>query len=186
MVDIRTIPRSRHNPQFNGNDLALSLSSAGIGYVHLKELGGLRHPARESVNTGWRNESFRGFADYMQTEEFEEGLQELACLSRRKTVAMMCAEGSPFRCHRSLVADAIAARGGTVTHIATMGKGRSHRLTAFARVRNTMLYYPVDALGPTAGRPAKGTSKKSEVLESHKPLGIALTRTHSSIIDDRQ
>ncbi len=114
LVDIRTIPKSRHNPQFNGNDLALSLCQGGIGYIHLKELGGLRRPAKDSKNTGWRNASFRGFADYMQTEGFEAGLEKLGRVAKEKRIAMMCAEGNPFRCHRSLVADALTVRGGKV------------------------------------------------------------------------
>ena len=142
IVDIRTIPRSRHNPQFNGNSLALSLCPAGIGYIHLKELGGLRRPAKDSQNAGWRNTSFRGFADYMQTEEFAAGLGKLAQLSKEKRVAIMCAEGSPFRCHRSLVADALIVRGGTVVHIASRREGRPHKLTPFARVKGTTLTYP--------------------------------------------
>lgn len=148
LADIRTIPKSRHNPQFNGNDLALSLCPAGIGYIHLKELGGLRRPAKDSKNTGWRNESFRGFADYMQTQEFEAGLERLSRLAKEKRVAMMCAEGSPFRCHRSLVADALTVRGGKVIHIASRREGRPHKLTPFARVRGTNLSYPAEAVEP--------------------------------------
>ena len=151
LVDIRTVPRSRHNPQFNGNDLALSLCSVGIGYVHLKELGGLRQPAKDSKNTGWRNPSFRGFADYMQTREFEAGLVRLGRLAGEKGVAMMCAEGNPFRCHRSLVADAISVRGGKVIHISSRREGMPHRLTPFARVRGTTLSYPTEAVGRTEG-----------------------------------
>ena len=148
LVDIRTIPKSRHNPQFNGNDLALSLCQAGIGYIHLKELGGLRRPAKDSKNTGWRNASFRGFADYMQTEEFAAGLEKVGRLAREKRITMMCAEGSPFRCHRSLVADALTVRGGKVIHIASRGGGRPHRLTPFARAKGTSLFYPAEAAEP--------------------------------------
>ncbi len=151
LVDIRTIPKSRHNPQFNGSDLALSLCSTGIGYIHLKELGGLRRPAKDSKNTGWRNASFRGFADYMQTEGFEAGLEKLGRLAKEKRIAMMCAEGSPFRCHRSLVADALTVRGGKVIHIASRGEGRPHRLTPFARVKGTALSYPTGAAEPRTG-----------------------------------
>lgn len=150
LVDIRTIPKSRHNPQFNGNDLALSLCSAGIGYIHLKELGGLRRAVKGSKNTGWRNASFRGFADYMQTEEFGAGLERLVRLAERRRVAIMCAEGNPFRCHRSLVADALTVRGGKVIHIASRGEGRPHRLTPFARVSGTSLSYPAEAAEPRA------------------------------------
>ena len=144
LVDIRTIPKSRHNPQFNGNALALSLSSAGISYVHLKELGGLRRPAKDSKNTGWRNASFRGFADYMQTKDFEAGLDKLSRLARERRVAMMCAEGNPFRCHRSLVADALTVRGGKVIHLTSKAEGRPHRLTPFARVKGLTLSYPAE------------------------------------------
>ena len=142
LVDIRTIPKSRHNPQFNGNELALSLCPAGIGYIHLKELGGLRRPTKDSQNAGWKNASFRGFADYMQTKEFASGLRKLAKLAKGKKAAIMCAEGSPFRCHRSLVADALTVRGGTVIHIASRREGRPHRLTPFAHLRGTNLTYP--------------------------------------------
>ena len=144
LVDIRTIPKSRHNPQFNGNDLALSLSLAGISYIHLKELGGLRHPAKESKNTGWRNASFRGFADYMQTEEFAAGLERLGRLARESRTAVMCAEGNPFRCHRSLVADALTARGAQVIHISSRREGKPHNMTPFAHVRGTTLHYPAE------------------------------------------
>jgi uncharacterized protein (DUF488 family) len=142
LVDIRTIPKSRHNPQFNQNQLAVSLSSAGIGYLHLKELGGLRKPLKDSVNSGWRNASFRGYADYMQTTEFAEAVERLRLLASEKTVAIMCAEGNPFRCHRSLLADALTLRGARVIHIASGRRGRPHRVTPFARVRGTRITYP--------------------------------------------
>src|SRR5512135_2224644 len=111
IVDIRTIPRSRHNPQFNLDSLADSLRRRHLGYDHMKGLGGLRHPVKDSLNTGWRNSSFRGFADYMQTEGFEDGLEELMDTIKKKRVAVMCAEAVPWRCHRSLVADALTVRG---------------------------------------------------------------------------
>lgn len=148
LVDIRTVPRSKHNPQFNRNDLALSLSAAGIGYLHMKEMGGLRHPARNSRNLGWRNASFRGFADYMQTEEFQVALEDLARLASQKKIAIMCAEGNPFRCHRSLVADALTVRGAEVIHITGVKGGRAHRVTPFARVTGTTLYYPGERTAP--------------------------------------
>jgi len=110
IVDIRTVPRSRHNPQFNENTLAASLKKSGIDYVRLKELGGLRHPRKDSPNMGWRNESFRGFAGYMQTQDFEGAIGELVRLAQGRSVAIMCAEALPWRCHRSLVADALLAR----------------------------------------------------------------------------
>jgi uncharacterized protein (DUF488 family) len=109
VVDVRTIPRSRHNPQFSRPALATKLRAARIGYVHLPKLGGLRHAKRDSKNVGWRNASFRGFADYMQTPEFATGLQRLLKLSKDKRSALMCAEAVPWRCHRSLIADTCGA-----------------------------------------------------------------------------
>src|SRR5215471_9843275 len=110
LADIRTIPRSRHNPQFNGTALAESLEAERLEYAHLRALGGLRRPRKDSPNTGWRNEGFRGFADYMLTEEFEAALTALIRMSRERRVAIMCAEAVPWRCHRSLVADALSVR----------------------------------------------------------------------------
>ena len=144
LADIRTIPKSRHNPQFNQNELALSLSAAGIGYLHMRELGGLRHPVKNSRNMGWRNESFRGYADYMQTKEFAAAIEELRALAKEKNVAIMCAEGNQFRCHRSLVADALTVRGARVIHITSERGGRPHRITSFAQVRGTRILYPVE------------------------------------------
>jgi uncharacterized protein (DUF488 family) len=141
LVDIRTIPRSRHNPQFNFDALDESLKEVGVGYVHLKELGGLRRPVKDSENTGWRNLSFRGYADYMQTEEFADGLDRLVALSRVSTVAIMCAEGNPYRCHRSLVADALTVRGIRAVHISSEKPGRLHRLAPFARVTGEGIRY---------------------------------------------
>src|SRR3984957_2829842 len=111
VVDVRSIPRSRHNPQFSQETLRKKLRAAGIGYVHLRKLGGLRHARRDSPNMGWRNTSFRGFADYMQTSEFEAGLQRLMKLAGQKQSAIMCAEAVPWRCHRSLITDALTIRG---------------------------------------------------------------------------
>lgn len=116
LVDVRTIPRSRHNPQFNRDTLPETLGSAEIAYAHLNELGGLRHARLDSPNTGWRNTSFRGFADYMQTPEFAVGLQALLQIAGLKQTAIMCTEAVPWRCHRSLIADALtywAFRSGT-------------------------------------------------------------------------
>lgn len=144
IVDIRTIPRSRHNPQFNADSLPDSLKKEGIGYVHMKGLGGLRRPAKESVNTGWKNSSFRGFADYMQTEEFEDNLKNLIKTAGGKGVAIMCAEAVPWRCHRSLVADALAIRGMEVMHIMSAASCRVHTLTTFARVRGKKITYPAE------------------------------------------
>ncbi len=110
LVDVRTIPRSRRNPQFNRENLPGSLQSAGIEYHHMPGLGGLRHPRKDSMNTGWRNASFRGYADYMQTPEFGENLDRLIDLASDTATAIMCAEAVPWRCHRSLISDALAAR----------------------------------------------------------------------------
>lgn len=145
LVDVRTVPRSRHNPQFNRDTLPEALQGAGIAYLHMPGLGGLRHPRADSPNTAWRNEGFRGFADYMQTAAFEASLAELIALARREPVALMCAEAVPWRCHRSLIADALLARGIPVDHI--MGPGgpgsvRPHTLTAWARIDGNRVSYP--------------------------------------------
>ncbi len=142
LADIRTIPRSRHNPQFNEDSLSRELPKAGIRYRHLKELGGLRHASKDSINTGWQNASFRGYADYMQTREFVSALRGLMELARGKRVAIMCAEGNPFRCHRSLVADALTVRGVRVLHISSRKSAREHTLTSFAKVNGTRITYP--------------------------------------------
>jgi uncharacterized protein (DUF488 family) len=142
VVDIRTVPRSRRNPQFNEDTLAASLKESGIDYVRLKELGGLRHPRKDSQNMGWRNASFRGFADYMQTQDFEAGINELIRLARDRTVSIMCAEALPWRCHRSLVADALLARGIKVEHIMTLKKQTEHSMTKWAKVDGKQITYP--------------------------------------------
>jgi uncharacterized protein (DUF488 family) len=142
LVDIRTIPRSRHNPQFNRESLSGSSLAAGIVYRHMPGLGGLRKPSRDSINTGWRNASFRGFADYMQTPEFHENLQKLIELASEATSAIMCAEAVPWRCHRSLIADALVARGIEVREIMNAAKVQSHTLTSFAKVEGTQITYP--------------------------------------------
>ena len=154
LVDIRSIPRSRHTPQFNRQTLAKRLRAAGLSYVHLKNLGGRRHAKRDSGNLGWHNASFRGFADYMQTPEFEEGLQRLLLLAKAKPTAIMCAEAVPWRCHRSLVGDALLARGVAVEDIFSPTIARPHKLTTFARVRGTAVSYPASAL--TRARSVKG------------------------------
>jgi len=144
LVDVRTVPRSRHNPQFNGDALPASLQAAGIGYLHMPELGGLRHARRDSVNTGWRNLSFRGFADYMQTPAFAAALEELTELSSSSRVALMCSEAVPWRCHRSLIADALSMRGLPVEHIMTAASRRPHALTPFAKVDGDKITYTSD------------------------------------------
>ena len=142
LVDIRTVPRSRHNPQFNDTALAGSLTAEHLEYVHLRALGGLRHTQKESPNTGWRNESFRGYADYMQTEAFQDALEALIQMSRQKHVAIMCAEAVPWRCHRSLVADALSVHGVPVVEILSESSYRMHKLTPFAHVEGTRITYP--------------------------------------------
>ena len=145
LADIRTVPRSRHNPQFNGDALAESLREAGIEYVPMQALGGLRRPAKDSINGGWRNTNFRGYADYMQTDAFEDALDTLVGLSREERVAIMCAEAVPWRCHRSLVADALAARGIPVVEILSDSNARLHKLTPFAHVSGRTITYPAEA-----------------------------------------
>lgn len=142
IVDVRTVPRSRHNPQFNRDILPLTLEASGIGYVWLQALGGLRRPHPDSLNTGWRNLSFRGYADYMQTSEFEAGLNELLALPQVDTAALMCAEAVPWRCHRSLIADALPVRGFQVEHIMGSGKRHAHKLTPWARLSGGKVIYP--------------------------------------------
>ena len=142
LIDIRTVPRSRTNPQFNRDTLPASLKDAGIGYLHMPALGGLRHARPDSPNTAWRNASFRGYADYMQTPEFTAAIDTLIELGNRKQVAIMCAEAVPWRCHRSLVADALAARGIPVEDILSAGRRQPHKLTPFAKVEGTRVWYP--------------------------------------------
>ena len=144
LADIRTVPRSRHNPQFNADTLAASLATENIEYVPMPALGGLRHARRDSPNAGWRNKSFRGYADYMQSEAFHEALESLIHLGSRKRVAIMCAEAVPWRCHRSLVADALIVRGVPVVEILSENSHRAHKLTPFARIDGTSITYPPD------------------------------------------
>jgi uncharacterized protein (DUF488 family) len=142
LADVRTVPRSRYNPQFNGDALAQSLKAADIEYVAMPGLGGLRRPLKESKNGAWRNDSFRGYADYMQTPAFETALQGLIGRSRHKRVAIMCAEAVPWRCHRSLVADALNAHGIPAVEILSADSHRLHKLTPFAAVHGTTVTYP--------------------------------------------
>ncbi len=142
VVDVRTIPRSRHVPQFNAEVLPDSLRVAGIAYEHMPGLGGLRHTSAASPNKAWRNASFRGYADYMQTDEFEESLDSLIDRASKDRIALMCAEAVPWRCHRSLIADALAVRGIRVEHILSGVRSQTHTLTAWARVRGKRITYP--------------------------------------------
>ena len=142
LADVRTVPRSRHNPQFNGEDLAATLAAHAIEYVRMPGLGGFRRARADSPNAGWRNASFRGYADYMQTPAFEESLATLMGLANGSIVAMMCAEAVPWRCHRSLIADALTVRGIRVEEITGETKTSLHELTPFARVDGTTIRYP--------------------------------------------
>jgi uncharacterized protein (DUF488 family) len=142
LADIRKLPGSRKFPQFDREALERALPEAGIVYVHLPALGGRRPAHKTSPNTGWRNASFRGYADYMATEAFEGGLEQLRSLLPRGPVAIMCAEAVPWRCHRSLVSDALLARGARVLHLGTASEPRPHELTAFARVDGEHVTYP--------------------------------------------
>ena len=167
LIDIRTIPKSRHNPQFNTESLARSLCKAKIDYVHLKELGGLRRARRDSPNTGWRNASFRGFADYMQTPEFESGIDEAIKLASAKISTLMCAEAVPWRCHRSLVADALVIRGIEVLEIVGDSPPKAHKLTSFARVRGTSITYP-----PESGELFDAPENRPEESLDNEALGV--------------
>ena len=142
VADVRTIPKSLHNPQFSRERLAEWLTESGRAYRHLPRLGGLRKPRADSGNLGWRNLSFRGYADHMQTAEFEEGLRELLEVAGERRTAVMCAEAVPWRCHRSLIGDALTARGVRVWDILTAAKAEPHRMTPFARVEGQRVTYP--------------------------------------------
>jgi Protein of unknown function, DUF488 len=144
LVDVRTIPRSRHNPQFNQETLPDALHAADISYLHIAGLGGLRQTRHDSPNQAWRNSSFRGFADYMQTPEFEENLQVLIDMARQERVCLMCAEAVPWRCHRSLIADALMVRGFHVEHIMSESHSLNHSLRPWARVQGTGITYPAE------------------------------------------
>ena len=148
VIDVRTIPRSRHNPQFNRDQLSPALHRARIHYRHMAGLGGLRHARPDSINTGWRNASFRGYADYMQTPEFDDSLRRCVDLAKRERVVLMCAEAVPWRCHRSLIADALLVRGIAVSEITSGVRARPHVLTPWARVTGTRLTYPGEVRNP--------------------------------------
>lgn len=141
VVDVRTIPHSLKNPQYDQAALKKELKSQKIGYRHLCELGGLRHAKKDSLNTGWKNASFRGFADYMQTPEFKEGLAKLIAISQKKRVAIMCAEAIPWRCHRSLIADALTLKKWKVFHIQSRKTARLHELTPFLKRIGSKIVY---------------------------------------------
>jgi uncharacterized protein (DUF488 family) len=142
VVDVRTIPKSRHNPQFNQTELERGLQDQDLGYIHLKELGGLRHTTKSSTNTGWRNSSFRGFADYMQTDEFRTGIEELIKLAQITRTVIMCAEAVPWRCHRSLIGDALVVRDILVEDIMSEKSAIPHNMTPWAKVDGISITYP--------------------------------------------
>ena len=142
VCDIRTIPKSRRNPQFAGDALRDALAERGIEYAHLKALGGLRHARKDSLNGAWRNDSFRGYADYMQTAEFAEAIRDLIARATQRRTAIMCAEAVPWRCHRSLVGDALSVRGVNVEDITSETRAQAHRLTPWAKVDGVEISYP--------------------------------------------
>ncbi len=149
LVDVRTVPRSRHNPQFNAETLPARLTAANIGYAHAEGLGGFRRPTPDSPNAGWRNLSFRGYADYMQTPDFADNLIGLIELADEDRVALMCAEAVPWRCHRSLIADALLVHGVPSCEIVGPDRLQMHRLTPFAQVSGDDITYPPERAGPT-------------------------------------
>jgi uncharacterized protein (DUF488 family) len=142
VADIRTVPRSRRNPQYDQESLERFLAQNNLGYVHLPTLGGLRRPKKDSLNMGWVNESFRGYADYMQTAEFEKAIEHLVARTAQAQIAIMCAEAVPWRCHRSLVGDALLVRGIHVEDIISEKIAKPHKLTAWARVEGVHITYP--------------------------------------------
>ena len=142
LVDVRTVPKSRHVPQYNSGALATELLARGIDYVHMKELGGLRRAAKDSINIGWRNASFRGYAEYMGSAEFRKVIDRLIELAGEKRTAIMCAEAVPWRCHRSLIGDALLVGEVRVEDIMSATNRREHVLTPFARVRGEEITYP--------------------------------------------
>lgn len=180
VVDVRTVPRSRHNPQFNKSSLPLELEKAGLMYTHIPGLGGLRHAKHGSTNAGWRNASFRGFADYMQTPEFEQSLEDLIRLAARDRIALMCAEAVPWRCHRSLIADALLVRGIRTEDIISPIRSTIHTLTPFAKVRGTAITYPAEVSSDSSkksfNQSTPGLSKRPAPTAnaSHKQKAVTL------------
>lgn len=172
VVDVRTIPRSRHNPQFNLDTLPAGLGAAGIGYTHLAGLGGLRHPRPDSLNTGWHNLSFRGFADYMASPQFVHSLGQLIDLAQDDTVAIMCVEAVPWRCHRSLIANELLVRGYTVCEIESETRRKTHVLTACAKVDGMSITYPAN--------PSESNSEgvQESLWTAEKKESAALGHTH--------
>jgi uncharacterized protein (DUF488 family) len=141
VVDVRTVPHSKHNAQFNKTPLYEALKAEGIKYIHLPELGGLRRPQMDSANLALESKSFRGYADFMQTKEFTEHLLKLVALARENCLAIMCAEAVPWRCHRSLLSDALSARNIKVKHILNENNSINHELNPLAQVEGTKITY---------------------------------------------
>ena len=164
VADVRTIPKSRHNPQYNSDVLAATLHGHGIGYKHMPGLGGLHHAKKNSINTAWENASFRGFADYMQTEDFDRGLNDLIETAEKKPTAIMCAEAVPWRCHRSLIADALLSRGIAVMDIMSKTPAKTHTMTPWAEVNGTTITYPE----PKAAETASGSRPKRRKVAAVK------------------
>ncbi|QSR89379.1 DUF488 domain-containing protein [Methylacidiphilum caldifontis] len=142
LYDVRSVPRSLHNPQFNKENLKVALEKEAIGYSHLAEAGGFRHPKKDSVNEGWQNDSFRGFADYMATESFARAIKCIIEKAKEKNVAIMCAETLPWRCHRFLISDALTVQAISVFHIFPMGKEKKHELTPWCKLVDGVIIYP--------------------------------------------
>lgn len=171
VVDVRTVPRSWHNPQFNKASLHQELKKVGLGYVHLPGLGGLRHAKRDSPNVGWRNASFRGYADYMQTPEFAQSLDALVQLADQEQIVLMCAEAVPWRCHRSLIADALLVRGIRTEDIMSATRRQVHTLTPFAKVRGTVITYPTGASESAQKKPSAKRARPRPVAKGTRKEG---------------
>ncbi|CAN5496453.1 DUF488 domain-containing protein [soil metagenome] len=167
VVDVRTVPRSLHNPQFNKDSFPRELKKAGLKYIHLPGLGGLRHSKSDSENMGWRNASFRGYADYMQTTEFAQALDGLMQLANHDRIVLMCAEAVPWRCHRSLIADALLIRGFRPEHIMSATRRQIHSLNPMAKVRGTTITYPPTTAEDT---PKKLPAKRSRPKPAARPI----------------
>jgi uncharacterized protein (DUF488 family) len=175
VVDVRTVPRSRHNPQFNKTSLPRALKKAGLAYVHMPGLGGLRHAKSDSINVGWHNASFRGYADYMQTPEFARSLDELIRRAKQDRVALMCAEAVPWRCHRSLIADALLVRGIRTEDIMSATRHPAHTLTAFAKVRGITITYPAEVSRRSPKKPVARRSRPPPTGKLRQPKATDTT-----------
>jgi len=161
VVDVRTIPKSRHNPQFNRDQLSPALHRARIHYRHMPGLGGLRHALPDSANGAWRNASFRGYADYMQTPEFAKSLRDCVALAKKERIVLMCAEAVPWRCHRSLIADALLVRGIEASEITSGVRARPHTLTPFACVNGPRVTCPAERTTRRTSAPRRGPNRKT-------------------------